>query len=151
MAEARNSKTSGTAPSVDGVAPDATTAQAVPASDTPKDAILDTQPESRGEDAVKARLHQLAQATPAGEARPLVRNGAPVYPGPMDSPLPEPGPEDLDVRAGGQQRAQVLFNRYRVNLGGDRGRVSAKRGQTIRVSVAELARGVELGGLRSLE
>lgn len=150
MAEAKNSKRTGTAPSVDGVAPDGTTAQAVPAADTPRDAVLEAHAAARGGDATRLRLAQLAAVTPAGSTDPVIKDGTPAYPGPMDGPLPEPGPEDEDVDGGGRQRAQVLFNFYRVNRG-EQGRVTARRGQVIRVTVDELERGVALGGLRALE
>lgn len=149
---ARNSAGKGTGPSVDGAGPDATTAQAVPAPDKPVDAVLDTQPELRDEGAVRARLQQLAHmAVGTPDDRPIVRNGAPVYPGPMDSPLPdaEQIDESNDIEAGGQQRAQVLFNFYRV-LQNDGRRVTARRGQTVKVTVDELKRGERIGGLKAI-
>lgn len=148
---AKESTTQGQAVAADGTGPDATTASAVEHvvdGDAP-----DTQAETRTPDAAALRRAQLAHLA-AGTASEdvLVVDGTPVYPGPLDGPLPEAKAldESGDVDAGGRTRAQVLFSTYRVVLK-DGTRVSARRGQIMRVTANELRRGVALGGLRAVE
>lgn len=111
--------------------------------------MVDTQPELRDDAAKSARLQQLAaMAVGTEDARPIVRDGQPVYPGPMDRPLPEVEGQDV-VDHGGTKKAQVLFNLWRTRRNGVT--IESRRGDVIKVTAEQLSRGVELGGLKALE